>query len=187
VTLTRRAFLPVLLAAALAGCQSHSPYSYMENWLICEGATRTFAVPADVFYVQGTLYNNVANVPMMYSHARAEVGKGRFSGIARVFSPLVANEEDVALAFKWYLMHFHERKRPFFLIGEGEGGKLLKRYEMANLQCLKVMGLAGSYYTEVGHKGFVTPELVKKIKADLAHLRFRTAWGREMPEGMVHD
>ena len=187
MTLARRTFLPVLLAAALAGCQSHSPYSYAENWLICEGAARTFAVPADVFYVQGTLYNNVANVPMMYLHARAEVGKGRFSGIARVFSPLVANEEDVELAFKWYLTHFHERKRPFFLIGEGEGGKLLKRYELANLKCLKVLGLAGSYYTEVGHKGFVTPDLVKKIRADLAHLHFRTAWGREMPEGMVHD
>jgi len=187
VTLERRVFLPVLLAAALAGCLSHSPYDYTESWLICEGATRAFAVPADVFFVQGTLYNNVANVPMMYSHARAEVGNGRFVGVARVFSPLVANEEDVALAFKWYLQHFHERKRPFFLIGEGEGGKLLKRYEQDNLSALKATGLAGSYYTDVGHKGFVTEELVKKIKAELAHLRFRTTWGREMPEGMVHD
>ena len=148
---------------------------------------RPFAVPADVFYVQGTLYNNVANVPMMYSYALSEVGRGRFTGVARVFSPLVATEDDVARAFKWYSMHYHEKKRPFFFIGEGEGGKLLKRYEQENRKTLEVMGLAESYYTDVGHKGFVTVDLVKKIKAVIEHVRFRAIWKREMPEEMVHD
>ena len=183
----KNVFLFGLFTATLAGCWSCSPYSYAENWLISEGAMRTFAVPADVFYVQGTLYNNVANVPMMYSYALAEVGKGRFKGIARVFSPLVATEDDVARAFKWYCMHHHEKKRPFFFIGEGEGGKLLKRYEQGNRKTLEAMGLAGSYYTDVGHKGFVTVDLVKKIKAAVEHVRFRAIWKREMPEEMVHD
>jgi len=183
----KNVFLFVLLAATLAGCWSCSPYNYAENWLICEGATRPFAAPADVFYVQGTLYNNVANVPMMYSHALAEVGKGRFKGVARVFAPLVATEEDVARAFGWYALRFHERKRPFFLIGEGEGGKLLKRYEQKNLEALQAMGLAGSFYTDVGHKGFVTSDMVKKIKSIIEHVRFRAIWKREMPEEMVHD
>ena len=183
----KNVFLFVLLAAAFTGCWSCSPYNHAENWLICEGATRPFAVPADVFYVQGTLYNNVANVPMMYSHALAEVGKGRFKGVARVFSPLVATEDDVARAFKWYCMHHHEKKRPFFFIGEGEGGKLLKRYEQGNRETLEAMGLVGSYYTDVGHKGFVTSDLVKKIKAAIEHVRFRAIWKREMPEEMVHE
>ena len=183
----KNVFLFGLLAATFAGCWSCSPYNYAENWLICEGATRPFVVPADVFYVQGTLYNNVANVPMMYSYALAEVGKGRFKGVARVFSPLVATEDDVARAFKWYSMHHHEKRRPFFFIGEGEGGKLLKRYEQGNRETLEAMGLVGSYYTDVGHKGFVTSDLVKKIKAAIEHVRFRAIWKREMPEEMVHE
>ena len=177
----------MLLVAVLAGCQSHSPYRYAENWLICEAATRPFAVPADVFYVQGALYHNIANGPLMYSYALSEVGKGKFSGIARVFAPLVANEEDVARAIKWYTMRFHQRKRPFFFIGEGEGGKLLKQYEQDHLSSLKAMGLAGSFYTDVGHKGFVTGDMVKKIKSIIEHVRFRATWGREMTEEMVHE
>ena len=183
--LARRAFLPVLLAAALAGCRTHSPYKYAENWLICEAAILPFAFPADVLYVQGALYHNIANGPLMYSYAQSEVGKEKFSGIARVFSPLVANEGDVEHAIKWYLIHFHQRKRPFFFIGEGEGGKLLKQYEQEHQGALKAIGLAGSFYSDVGHKGFVTGDIVSKIKAAIAHARFRAIWGREMPEGMV--
>jgi len=185
--LVRRAFLPLLLTVALAGCWTHSPYRYVENWLICEAATRPFAVPADVLYVQGALYNNIANGPLMYSYALSEVGKGKFSGIARVFSPLVANEEDIELAIQWYLMRFHQRKRPFFFIGEGVGGKLLKQYEQDNLRELKALGLAGSFYSDVGHKGFVTSDMVKKIKSITEHVRFRSTWKREMTEELVHD
>ena len=89
---TRKAFLLLLLAAALTGCQSQSPYRYADNWLINEAATRSFAVPADVIYVQGALYHNIANVSLMFSYAQSEVGNGKFNGIARVFSPLVATE-----------------------------------------------------------------------------------------------
>ena len=177
----------MLLAAALAGCQSHSPYRYAENWLINEAATRPFAVPADVFYVQGALYHNLANGSLMYSYALSEVGKGKFVGVARVFSPLVANEEDVAHAVKWYLTRYHQRKRPFFLIGEGEGGKLLKQYEQDHQEALKTIGLAGSFYSEVGHKGFVTNDMVKKIKSITEHVRFRATWERELTEEMVHE
>ena len=183
----RRAFLLMLLAAALAGCQSQSPYRYAENWLIYDAAIRPFVVPADVLYVQGSLYKNIANGPLMYSYALSEVGKGKFGGVARVFSPLVSNEEDIARAINWYLMHFHQRKRPFFLIGEGEGGKLLKQYEQDHQDALKSMGLAGSFYTDVGHKGFVTSEMVKKIKLITEHVRFRATWKREMLEEMVHE
>ena len=184
---TRRAFLPMLLLAALAGCKSHSPYRYAENWLICEAAIRTFAVPADVIYVQGALYYNIANGPLMFSYAQSEVGNGKFSDVARVFSPLVANEGDVEHAIKWYLMNFHQRKRPFFFIGEGVGGKLLKQYELDHESSLKTLGLAGSFYSDVGHKGFVTTDMVKKIKSITEHVRFRATWGREMTEELVHE
>jgi hypothetical protein len=184
---TRSAFLLLLVASALAGCQSQSPYRYAENWLIYDAAIRPFAVPADVLYVQGSLYKNIANGPLMYSYALSEVGKGKFIGIARVFSPLVSNEEDVACAIKWYLSHYHQSKRPFFLIGEGEGGKLLKQYEQDHQDALKAIGLAGSFYTDVGHKGFVTNDMVKKIKSIIDHVRFRATWGREMTEEMVHE
>ena len=183
----RRAFLLLPLVAVLAGCQSHSPYRHSENWLIYEAATRPFAVPADVFYVQGALYKNIANAPLMYSYAQSEVGNRKFGGVARVFSPLVSNEEDVALAIKWYLMHFHPKKRPFFLIGEGEGGKLLKQYEQEHQSALKAFGLAGSFYSDVGHKGFVTNDMVKKIRLITEHVRFRYTWKREMLEEMVHE
>ena len=185
--LARRAFLPVLLAAALAGCKSHSPYRYADNWLINEAAIRPFAVPADVFYVQGALYHNIANGSLMFSYAQSEVGNGKFNGVARVFSPLIANEGDVAQAMKWYLINFHQRKRPFFFIGEGVGGKLLKQYELDHESSLKTLGLAGSFYSDVGHKGFVTTDMVKKIKSITEHVRFRTTWKREMTEEMVHE
>ncbi len=185
--LARRAFLPVLLAAALAGCKSHSPYRYADNWLIYEAATRPFAVPADVIYVQDALYHNIANGSLMFSYAQSEVGNGKFNGVARVFSPLIANEEDVAHAIKWYLMYFHQRKRPFFFIGEGEGGKLLKQYEQDHESSLKSFGLAGSFYSDVGHKGFVTTDMVKKIKSITEHVRFRATWKREMTEELVHE
>ena len=184
---TRSAFLFLLLAAVLAGCQLYSPYRYVENWLLNEAAIRPFAVPADVFYVQGALYKNISNGPLMYSYALSEVGKGKFNGVARVFSPLVANEEDVAHAIKWYLSHNHQRKRPFFLIGEGEGGKLLKQYEQDHEDALKAIGLAGSFYSDVGHKGFVTGDMVKTIKSIIEHVRFRATWGREMTEEMVYE
>ena len=185
---TRSAFLLLLpLAVALAGCQLNSPYRYTENWLLNEAAIRPFAVSADVFYVQSALYKNISNGQLMYSYALSEVGKGKFNGVARVFSPLVANEEDVARAIKWYLSHYHQRKRPFFLIGEGEGGKLLKQYEQDHQSALKAIGLAGSFYSEVGHKGFVTNDMVKEIKSITEHVRFRSTWGREMSEEMVHE
>ena len=184
---TRSAFLLLLLAAVLVGCLSQSPYRYVENWLLNESAVRPFAIPADVFYVQGALYKNISNGPLMYSYALSEVGKGKFNGVARVFSPLVANEEDVAHAIKWYLSHYHQRKRPFFLIGEGEGGKLLKQYEQDHQDALKAMGLAGSFYTDVGHKGFVTSDMVKTIKSITEHVRFHSTWKREMTEDMVHE
>ena len=123
----------------------------------------------------------------MHSYALSEVGNKKFVGIARVFSPLVAKEGDFVLAIEWYLNRFHQRKRPFFFIGEGEGGKLLKQYEQDHQGALRAMGLAGSFYTDVGHKGFVTSDMVKKIKSITEHVRFRATWGREMTEEMVHE
>ena len=96
--------IPILLvAAAVSGCQS--PYDYMENWLIREDAVRPFAVPVDVLYVQDRLYFSTDSLPGMQSLALDAVGRGKFTGFARVFSPLVACEEDVEKAVKWYLKH----------------------------------------------------------------------------------
>ena len=116
--------IPILLVAALVpGCKS--PYDYMENWLIREDAVRPFAVPVDIIYVQDQLYDSMNALPEMQSIAMDAVGRGKFDGFARVFSPLVASEDDVENAVEWYLKHHNSSGRPFAFIGEGEGVKIM--------------------------------------------------------------
>ena len=94
--------IPILLVAALVpGCKS--PYDYMENWLIREDAVRPFSVPVDVIYVQDQLYDSMNALPEMQAIAMDAVGRGKLNGFARVFSPLVASEDDVEKAVEWYL------------------------------------------------------------------------------------
>ncbi len=175
----------IILASVLTGCVSSSPYDYVENWLIREDPVRTFVVPSDLFYVQSTLYSNVAHVPLMYSYAQTEVGNNRFAGIARVFSPLIANSDDLEKALDWYFKYHHTKGRPFSFIGEGEGGALLQAYERENEEKLKSKGLVASFYTDHARKGFVTQDTVRQIKEAVAKARFRAVWGREAPEGFL--
>lgn len=183
-----RLFCILIAGIALAGCfSSRSPYDYVENWLIREDPVRTFSIPADVIYLQNDLYLSMANVPLMYTYAQSEVGRGRFSGLARVFSPLVASKEDLDRALKWYFKYHHSEHRPFVFIGEGEGGKLLQDYEKENEDDLKDDGLVASFYTEDARKGFVTEAMVKQIKEAIIKARFKTAWDKEMPEGMLKE
>lgn len=178
----------ILSAAALiGGCIFSSPYDYVENWLIREDPVRTFVVPSDLIYLQNDLYLSAAHVPMMHSYAKSEVGDGKFSGIARVFAPLVATDEDLERALKWYFKYHHPSKRPFVFIGEGEGGRLLQEYEKKHEDSLKKDGLAISFYTESARKGFVTSEMIKEIKIAVQKARFRAVWGKEMPEGMLKE
>ena len=174
-----------LAAALLSGCVSDSPYDHIDNWLIREDPVRAFAIPADVIYIQNDLYVNMAHVPLMHTYAEDEVGKGRFSGVARVFSPLVANGEDVELALKWYFRYHHAKNRLFAFIGEGEGGRLLREYEESRAEDLKKMGLVASFYTDDARKGFVTPEMVRTIRDAVVRERYRRTWGRDMPDGML--
>lgn len=175
----------IILASVLTGCVSSSPYDYVENWLIREDPVRTFVVPSDLFYVQNRLYSNVAHVPLMYSYAQTEVGNNRFAGIARVFSPLIANSDDLEKALDWYFKYHHTKGRPFSFIGEGEGGALLQAYERENEEKLKSMGLVASFYTDHARKGFVTQDTVRQIKEAVAKARYRAVWGREAPEGLL--
>ena len=183
----RLSLLMLVGLVALAGCLSSSPYDCLENWLIREDPVRTFVIPSDLIYVQGDLYTKVANVPMMQDYAKTEVGNGRFAGLSRVFSPLVASAEDLERALDWYFHYHHKSNRPFIFIGEGEGGQLLKKYEEENADDLKKDGLVASYYTDEYRKGFVTDEMVKEIRQAVQRARFRTIWGKEMPEGMLSD
>ena len=177
----RKVIIAALAASAISGCfLVPSTYDHAECWLMREDAILAFSVPADVFYVQSRLCTNEANIPLMSSYVRSEVGNGRFSGFARVFSPLVYNAEDLERAVSWYFWHAHEGKRPFVFIGEGEGGKLLQEYEKQNIGELKKMGFVTSFYTETAYKGFVTAETVKKIKDELARVKYKNIWGREM-------
>ena len=181
----KRLAATIIAASALAGCTTSSPYDYVENWLIREDPVRTFVVPSDVFYVQGSLYSNVAHVPLMYSYAQTEVGRNRFSGIARVFSPLIANSDDLEKALDWYFKYHHVKDRPFSFIGEGEGGALLQAYEKEHEEKLKRLGLVASFYSDKARKGFVTQDTVREIKEAVAKARFRAVWGRDAPEGML--
>ncbi len=175
----------ILAASVLAGCITSSPYDYVENWLIREDPVRTFVVPSDLFYVQGSLYSSVTHVPLMYSHAQTEVGNNRFAGVARVFSPLIANSDDLEKALDWYFKYHHAKGRPFTFIGEGDGGALLQAYEKDHEEKLKSLGLVASFYADRAQKGFVTQDTVRQIKEAVAKARYRTVWGRDAPEGML--
>ncbi|MBO7686009.1 MAG: hypothetical protein J6V72_06490 [Kiritimatiellae bacterium] len=177
-----------LLAIPLAGCLSHpSPYDYVENWLVREDPIRTFVIPADVIYVQSELYTRRADVQKMQDHVRLEVGQGKFSGLARVFSPLVASPEDMESALKWYFRYHHKKDRPFVFIGEGEGGTLLREYEEMNAEELKEKGLVASYYSDEHKRGFVTAEIIDEIREIVANARFRHVWGKDMPDGILPE
>ena len=178
--------LILAMAATLVGCITpKSPYDYLENWFIREDAVRPFAVSADIFYVPGDLYTSTAKLAPMNFYVQSEVGRGRFKGVARVFAPLIASEDDLKFAFHWYLMGHHDkRKRPFIFIGEGKGGALLRKYEQEHDGILKERGLVASFYTDDARKGFVTAEMVREIKKAIERARYKAIWGREMPEGM---
>ena len=179
--------IAIAAAALLAGCWTKSPYDYVENWLIREDPARPFAIYSDLIYVQGDLYLDMKTLPAMSSYAKSEVGHGRFKGVARVFSPLIANEEDLEDAMDWYFSHHHEKNRPFSFIGEGEGGALLKAYEEKNYDKLKKKGLMISFYTETSKKRFVNDSMVREIRHAIIRTRYRAQWGREMPADMLKD
>ena len=172
----------IAVAAILAGCclWRKSPYDSLDNWLIREDAVRQFSVAADVIYLQGTLYTNITSLSTMTTYALDEVGRGRFGGVARVFSPLVANADDVESAIEWYFCLRHGI-RPFVFIGEGEGGALLKAYEEENAESLKDKGLLMSFYTDGTHEGFVSDGMVRMVREAVVRWRYREQWGREAP------
>ena len=172
-----------IVAAFLAGCCS--PYDHSENWLVREDATRPFAVPSDLIYVQGIPYTNVNQIVKMSKYTHIEVGSGRFGGLSRVFAPLVYNSDDLEMALEWYFSHQHEGDRPFVFIGEGECGALLKQYEDKNAQELREKGLVASFYTETSHEGFVSDKTVREVRNALARRLYREQWGRDMPSGML--
>ena len=176
-------FAILLSAAVLSGCKS--PYDYKENWLIREDAVRSFSVPVDIIYVQDRLYDSMKALPEMQSIALDAVGRGKFEGFARVFSPLVASEDDVENAVEWYLDHHNGSGRPFTFIGEGAGGALLKAYAEENADWLEKKGLVASFYSETPDDGFVSADMIRVIKNRAAAVRYRRQWDREMPEGML--
>ena len=178
--------IPILLVAALmSGCKS--PYDYMENWLIREDAVRPFSVPVDIIYVQDQLYDSMNALPEMQSIAMDAVGRGKFDGFARVFSPLVASEDDVENAVEWYLKHHNSSGRPFAFIGEGEGGAFLKAYSEKNDDWLEKKGLVASFFDSLPDKDFVSEEMIRAIRNRASAVRYRRQWGREMPEGMLGE
>lgn len=176
--------IPIMLVAvAVSGCRS--PYDYMENWLVREDAVRAFSVPVDVIYVQDQLYVDLNAVPKMQSIAKDAVGRGKFDGFARVFSPLVANEDDVEDAVEWYAKHHNRTCRPFALIGEGRGGALLKAYAENNAGWLEGKGMVASFFSEAPDENFVSQDMIRTIRNRAAEVRYRRQWGRDMPEGML--
>ncbi|MCR5415028.1 MAG: hypothetical protein K6F50_09935 [Kiritimatiellae bacterium] len=177
-------FAGAVLALAASGCATgDSPYDYAESWLIREDPVRTYAMPSDVIYVQDALLDGTCGVAGLRLHADAAVKGGRFDGLARIFSPVVMDAATLEQALDWYFRHHHGGNRPFVFIGEGRGGALLRAYERENLEDLRESGLAVSFYCEEADAGFVTPEMVKQISDAVHKARFRSVWGRDMPEG----
>ncbi len=183
-------FCPALAAmvfSVVSGCATSSPYDHAENWIVKEDAARAFAIPSDVIYVQGEFYTDVQDLPSMEQYVRYAVGGQRFAGLARVFSPLITYPEDIKTAVGWYLDNLHEAGRPFVFIGEGRCGAALKMYEESHRGELESKGLVASFYTDEENKGFVTGEMVRKIRNAVFRARYRAQWGRDMPEGMLSE
>jgi len=179
------AAVAALAVAPFAGCRHPSPYDHLENWLVREDAARPFVAPSDLFYVQGIPYTNVGEVAKMATYAHEEVGKGRFGGVGRVFSPLVADAEDLEKALEWYFRRQHGGGRPFAFVGEGACGALLKEYEGRHAEELREKGLVASFYTDESHCGFVTDKTVWDVRNALSLRMYREQWGRDMPSGML--
>ena len=175
-------WIAIVLTAVFAGCKS--PYDHLENWLIREDPVRPFAVRTDIFYVQGDLYTSMAKLPLMNNYVQAEVGRGRFGGLARVFAPLIASEDDLEEALDWYLWHHHKSGFPLIFIGEGKGGAWLQQYEKDHAESLRDKGLIASFYTDEARKGFVTAEMVKQIREALVRAHYKSIWDRDVPPGM---
>jgi len=176
------------VAAIAAGCSTTlPPYHYLENWLIREDPVRPFTTHADLIYLQNDLYVDMQNLTLMNHHAKEAVGNGKFTGLARVFSPLVATQEDLEDALDWYFSHYHGKEWPVVFIGEGEGGRLLKAYENAHAKLLAKQGLVASFYTDSAEEGFVTDAMVRDIKNSVLRYRYLKQWGREMPDGMLEE
>lgn len=174
--------------AVVCGCCScKTPYDYRDNWLIREDPVRPFVVPADLIYVSNELYTSAAAHSRLLAHAGDEVGGGRFDGIARVFAPLIANSEDLEDAIDWYFKYHHEKGRCMIFIGEGVGGAMLKAYEAENKDDLVAEGLVASFYREIPDGGFVTDDMVLKIKHAITKARYKSIWGRDMPEEMLNE
>lgn len=178
--------LAFFAVALVAGCRTKSPYDYMENWVVRENAVRSFAVAADVIYLQDRIYDDFSAIPAMNYRAKQEVGNGRFDGLARVFSPLVANADDLELAMDWYFDN-RDGDRPFVFIGEGAGGEMLKAYEEDNAGRLKGKGLIASFYSDMENGAFVTDDMVQEIRGAVIRYRYRATWGREAPEGQLKE
>lgn len=175
-----------LAGTILAGCcTSKSPYDYLDNWLIREEAVRPFAVPTDIIYVQDRLYRATQEIPEMQTWARDAVGRGRFEGIARVFAPLVSCLDDVEMAVTWYVKHHNTTRRPFVLIGEGQGGELLKTFAEENREWLVEKGFVASFYSKTPDPHFVSDEMIRMIKIRSAGARYQREWGRVVPEGLL--
>ena len=184
--MTALRILPAALAL-LAGCCTSSPYDYVENWLLREDAICDFAVQADIIYLQDRLYEDLSSLSAMSAYAKRAVGGSRFGGNVCVLSPLVANADDLERALKWYFRHQHVGKRPFFFIGEGRGGALLKAYEEENADSLRDDGFAAGFYTDNRDADFVTDKIVVEVRNAILRARYREQWGREMPEGMIKE
>ncbi len=172
----------------VSGCLwSKSPYDYLDNWLLREDAVRTFAAPIDVIYVQDALYLRMDELHSMSSYARDAVGRGKFSGVARVFSPLVANAKDVKDALDWYIKYHGDEQRTIVFIGEGEGGALLRAYAEENAEELSDKGFVKGFYSEKHRPGFVSEDMVREIRNLAVGARYKRQWGREMPAGMLEQ
>ena len=174
-----------IVLAMFVGCMHpKSPYDRQDNWFVCDAPVCSYAASADIFYVQGDLYTNVAKLPPMNHYVQSEVGKGRFTGLARVFAPIISSEEDLKQSIQWYLGRYHTKKRPFVFVGEGKGGEFLKEYETHHAYILKKKGLVASFYTDEARKGFVNDDMIREIKKAISRARYSSEWHREMPAGM---
>ena len=117
---------------------------------------------------------------------RPIIGGGHsFEGIARVFAPLVSCLDDVEMAVTWYVKHHNTTRRPFVLIGEGQGGELLKTFAEENREWLVGKGFVASFYSKTPDPHFVSDEMIRMIKIRSAGARYQREWGRVVPEGLL--
>jgi len=182
--MSRKTFIfTAAMLLLFCGCSSTGLYSPLAKWLLRENAIPHYAARFDVIYIYPVPYTPEMNLNDMHSVVIRDC-KEKFGNKTRVFSPLVNNGKDLKEAVEFYLKLYHgKEERPFVLLGNGEGGELLRKYVKKNRRRLAKQGMIFQSCGSPADKedDFVTDKLVLDVQNAYEKYKELVLWRRELP------